>query len=58
MMGNKNKNNLQFSIILYNEAIVLESFIQNFQQFLKRINWCLTSLGTRVTASGVHQELI
>jgi hypothetical protein len=31
---------------------------QNFQQFLKRINWCLTSLGTRVTASRVHQELI
>jgi hypothetical protein len=30
MMGNKNKNNLQFSIILYNEAIVLESFIYNF----------------------------
>jgi hypothetical protein len=30
MMSNKNKNNLQFSIILYNEAIVLESFIQNF----------------------------
>jgi hypothetical protein len=30
MMGNKNKNNIQFSIILCNEAIVLESFIQNF----------------------------
>jgi hypothetical protein len=29
-MSNKNKNNLQFSIILYNEAIVLESFIHNF----------------------------
>ncbi len=29
-MGNKNKNNLQFNILLYNESIVLESFIQNF----------------------------
>jgi hypothetical protein len=30
MMGNKNKNNLQCNITVYNEAIVLESFIQNF----------------------------
>jgi hypothetical protein len=30
MMGNKNKNNLKFNITIYNEAIVLESFIQNF----------------------------
>lgn len=68
MMGNKNLKNLQFSIILYNEAIVLRAsfrilawpalIFQNFQWFLKIINLCLTSLGTRVTASGVHQELL
>jgi hypothetical protein len=30
MFGIKNNNNLQFGIILNNEAIVLESFIQIF----------------------------
>jgi hypothetical protein len=48
MLNNKNKNHLQFGIILNNEAIMLKSFIQflawqahifqNFQQFQKVID--------------------
>jgi hypothetical protein len=30
MFDNKNENNLQFYITLYDEAMVLESFLQNF----------------------------
>jgi hypothetical protein len=54
--NNSNNNNLQFSIILKNEAIGLESLVhicgtatcifQDLLQFQKVINWCLTSLGT------------
>jgi hypothetical protein len=49
MFRNRNDNNLQFEIILNNEAIVLEifhsdfwhgkhDFFQNFQEFQKVIN--------------------
>jgi hypothetical protein len=48
MLNNKNKNHLQFGIVLNNEAIMLKSFIQflpqqahifqNFQQFQKVID--------------------
>lgn len=32
MFDNKNNNMLQFNIILNNEVVMLESFIQNFWQ--------------------------
>jgi hypothetical protein len=50
--SNKSNKNLQFGIILSNEAIVLawQAYIfQNYCQFQNDFIYCLISLGTRVT---------